>query len=47
MKKFVVAIALLILTLGVIIGFLISEMRLEEDIIDEWNPIEPSTLYPN
>lgn len=45
MKKFVVTIALLILILGVI-SFLIIETRLEEEIIDEWNPIKPSTLYP-
>lgn len=43
MKKFVVIIALLILILGVI-SLLISETRLEEQVIDEWNPIIPSTL---
>jgi hypothetical protein len=45
MKKFVVIIALLILILGVI-SLLISETRLEEQVIDEWNPIKPSKLYP-
>lgn len=46
MKKLVVAIALLILILGVI-SLLISETRLEEEIIDEWNPLTPPTLFPD
>lgn len=45
MKKFAVTIALLTLILG-IISFFVSETRLEEQVLDEWNPT-PSTLYPH
>lgn len=45
MRKFVVTIVLLILILGVV-SFLIGEARLVEEIIDEWNPIKPDTLFP-
>lgn len=40
-----VAFALIISVFGVVC-LLISETRFEEEVIDEWNPIHPSTLYP-
>ncbi len=46
MKKAVVFAALLILVLGVVLAVAIQETRVGEDVIDEWNPISPSVLYP-
>lgn len=45
MRKFVVTAALLILIFGAVC-FMISETRFEKELIDDWNPIHPSTLYP-
>jgi len=41
-----VAIAILFFAVGMILVFSVQETRVEEAVIDEWNPITPSTLYP-
>jgi len=46
MKKVIVALALLFFVTGIILAFSIQETRVEEVVVDEWNPITPSILYP-
>lgn len=38
--------ALCIIAASFIVAFYIAESHIEEAIIDEWDPITPSTLYP-
>lgn len=47
MRKSLVVIALAIFMFGVVLAVLVRETRIEEDVIDEWNPIYPSVLYPH
>ncbi|MEM1566659.1 MAG: hypothetical protein QW510_06240 [Candidatus Bathyarchaeia archaeon] len=42
-----VVVGLLILILGVVVGFLVNEKRFEEEKLDEWKPKEHFTLVPN
>jgi len=46
MKKATAILALLFFVTGIFLAFSIQETRIEETVIDEWNPITPSTLYP-
>jgi len=46
MRKAIVAVALLLLIIGIILALSIQENRIKEIVIDEWDPITPSTLYP-
>ncbi|MCS7115675.1 MAG: hypothetical protein RMJ15_03100 [Nitrososphaerota archaeon] len=47
MKKSVVAAALVIIAMGFVLAISVQEKRVVEYVIDEWNPITPSTLYPH
>ena len=46
MKRAIVALALLFFVTGIILAFSIQETRVEEVVVDEWDPITPSILYP-
>jgi len=46
MKKAIVVTALLFLIIGIFLAFSIQENRVEEVVVDEWDPITPSILYP-
>jgi len=46
MKKAIVLTALLFLIIGIFSAFSIQETRVEEVVVDEWDPITPSILYP-
>ena len=46
MKRAIVALALLFFVTGIILPFSIKETLVEEVVIDEWDPITPSILYP-
>lgn len=47
MKKGFVITAVIIILIGIVLAFSVRETYVEECVIDEWNPITPSTLYPN
>jgi hypothetical protein len=44
--KFIVVLALMLLTMGLILLFGVWQTRLEETVLDAWDPITPSVLYP-
>ena len=46
MKRVMVTLALLFFVTGIVSAFSIQETRIEETVIDEWNPVTPSILYP-
>ena len=46
MKRVMVTLALLFFVTGIVLAFYVQETRIEEAVIDEWNPVTPSTLYP-
>jgi uncharacterized membrane protein len=45
-RKAFVVMALILLTLGVVLAFLIKESLPEEITLDKWDPLTPSTLSP-
>lgn len=46
MKKAIVTVALMLLFAGIILAVVVQEQRVEEETLDKWDPIHPSTLYP-
>ena len=46
MRKAIVIVALILLLTGIVLAVSIQESRTEEGILDRWDPITPSKLYP-
>jgi hypothetical protein len=46
MEKAIVVVALILLLTGIVLAVSIRESRTEEGILDRWDPITPSKLYP-
>lgn len=46
MRKAIVIVALILLLTGIVLAVSIQESRTEEGILDRWDPITPSELYP-
>jgi hypothetical protein len=44
--KSIVILALMFLTVGLILSFGVWQSRLEEVVLDAWDPVTPSVLYP-
>jgi hypothetical protein len=45
-RKVIVIVALMLLVVGVVLAFLIQESYNEEVVLDKWDPLTPSKLYP-
>jgi hypothetical protein len=45
-RKAIVVSALVFLMVGILLRFSILQSRCEEIVLDEWDPLTPSTLYP-
>lgn len=46
MRKAIVIVALILLLTGIVLAVSIQESHTEENILDRWDPIKPSKLYP-
>ena len=46
MRKAIVIVALILLLTGIVLAVSIQESHTEESILDRWDPITPSKLYP-
>lgn len=46
MRKAIVIVALILLLTGIVLAVSIQESHTEEGILDRWDPITPSKLYP-
>lgn len=46
MRKAIVIVALILLLTGIVLAVSIQESHAEESILDRWDPITPSKLYP-
>lgn len=46
MRKAIAIVALILLLTGIVLAVSIQESRTEEGILDRWDPIKPSELYP-
>lgn len=46
MRKAIVIVALILLLTGIVLAVSIQESYTEEGILDKWDPIKPSELYP-
>jgi hypothetical protein len=44
--KSIVILALMFLTVGLVLSFGVWQSRLEEVVLDVWDPVTPSVLYP-
>jgi hypothetical protein len=46
MRKAIVTVALILLLAGIVFAVSIQESHTKESVLDKWDPITPSQLYP-